>query len=206
MQGRHNNLIWLCGMVWRWQFLHRHEKPPGIDESCWAGWVQDHLHGYGTASKDDSGQQLKDASFTMEMTGPLPVTISSNITNRKVEALEKVTTPAGTFDCVKVSYDLNCQGGDHQNRRPHGGVVCFWHWRCTFRVLWQEKQDHLDSWAHVCEKIALLKQHGNNRLFYITLEWCCSDTTKHNRQGDEADVRTKQSGNVAPALTPAQSQ
>jgi len=51
------------------------------------------------------GQQLKDASFTMEMTGPLPVTISSNITNRKVEALEKVTTPAGTFDCVKVSYD-----------------------------------------------------------------------------------------------------
>lgn len=51
------------------------------------------------------GQQLKDASFTMEMTGPLPVTISSNITNRKVEALEQVTTPAGTFDCVKVSYD-----------------------------------------------------------------------------------------------------
>jgi hypothetical protein len=51
------------------------------------------------------GQQLKDASFTLEMTGPIPVTMSSTITNRKVDALEKVTTPAGTFDCIKVSYD-----------------------------------------------------------------------------------------------------
>ncbi|MGE5349282.1 MAG: hypothetical protein ACM3NP_08415 [Actinomycetota bacterium] len=51
------------------------------------------------------GQQLKDASFTLEMTSPLPVTITSNITNRKVDARENVTTPAGTFDCVRISYD-----------------------------------------------------------------------------------------------------
>ena len=51
------------------------------------------------------GQQLKDASFTLEMTSPIPVTMTSDITNRKVDALEKVTTPAGTFDCIKVSYD-----------------------------------------------------------------------------------------------------
>lgn len=51
------------------------------------------------------GQQLKDASFTLEMTGPIPVVITSDITNRKVDALEKVTTPAGTFDCARVSYD-----------------------------------------------------------------------------------------------------
>ena len=51
------------------------------------------------------GQQLKDASFTLEMTGPIPVTMTSSFTNRKVDALEKVTTPAGTFDCIRVSYD-----------------------------------------------------------------------------------------------------
>lgn len=29
-----------------------------------------------------------------------------NVYNRKVEAIEEVTTPAGTFSCYKVSYDL----------------------------------------------------------------------------------------------------
>lgn len=28
------------------------------------------------------------------------------VSNRKVEAEEKITTPAGTFDCVKISYDV----------------------------------------------------------------------------------------------------
>lgn len=51
------------------------------------------------------GQQLNDASFNLEMTGPIPVTMTSDITNRKVDALETVTTPAGTFECVRVSYD-----------------------------------------------------------------------------------------------------
>jgi len=29
-----------------------------------------------------------------------------SITNRKVEAVENVTTPAGTFECYKISYDI----------------------------------------------------------------------------------------------------
>ena len=29
-----------------------------------------------------------------------------SITNRKVEAIETITTAAGTFDCVKISYDV----------------------------------------------------------------------------------------------------
>ena len=57
-------------------------------------------------SKLTPGQQLKDASITMNMEGPVPMGISTSITNRKVEALEKVTTPAGKFDCVKISYDM----------------------------------------------------------------------------------------------------
>lgn len=76
------------------------------------------------------GQQLKDASFTLEMTGPIPVTISSSITNRKVDALEKVTTPAGTFDCVKVSYDtfskmafIKTEGRTVEWYAPNIGIV-----------------------------------------------------------------------------------
>lgn len=32
--------------------------------------------------------------------------MSVSVSNRKVEAKEKVTTPAGTFDCIKISYDI----------------------------------------------------------------------------------------------------
>lgn len=52
------------------------------------------------------GQQLKDASIQLSLDGPVPVNMVSNISNRKVESRESVTTPAGTFDCYKISYDL----------------------------------------------------------------------------------------------------
>ena len=57
------------------------------------------------------GQQLKDASFSMQVSNQgFPVMNTSvNITNRKVEAYEKITTTAGTFDCYKISYDLALQ-------------------------------------------------------------------------------------------------
>lgn len=32
--------------------------------------------------------------------------MSTTIKNRKVEAIENVTTPAGTFKCFKISYDI----------------------------------------------------------------------------------------------------
>jgi len=35
------------------------------------------------------------------------MTISVNISNRKVEAIEEVTTPAGIFECYKISYDMS---------------------------------------------------------------------------------------------------
>jgi hypothetical protein len=35
------------------------------------------------------------------------MTISVNITNRKVEAKEEITTQAGTFECYKISYDIS---------------------------------------------------------------------------------------------------
>jgi hypothetical protein len=54
------------------------------------------------------GQSLKDGSLTMTInpSSPMPMKNTISITNRKVEAMETITTPAGTFQCVKISYDV----------------------------------------------------------------------------------------------------
>lgn len=54
-----------------------------------------------------SGQSLKDANFKMNVVnkGSAFSTITMDQTNRKVEGKESVTTPAGTWECWKISYD-----------------------------------------------------------------------------------------------------
>lgn len=57
-----------------------------------------------------AGQKLDDVNCEIKQTMPSGMTlltIDMNITNRKVEGFETVTTPAGTFECVKISYDSN---------------------------------------------------------------------------------------------------
>jgi len=50
------------------------------------------------------GDQLKDGSFTMDIKrGGMTQTLNMQITERKVLAQESVTTPAGTWDCFKIS-------------------------------------------------------------------------------------------------------
>jgi len=50
------------------------------------------------------GDQLKDASIKMTgENGPMTYTLTMNITDRKVEGKESVTTTAGTWDCFKIS-------------------------------------------------------------------------------------------------------
>ena len=52
----------------------------------------------------EPGQQLKDASIVVSSSdSPVPMKITVNIINRKVEALETITTPAGTFEALKIS-------------------------------------------------------------------------------------------------------
>ena len=52
------------------------------------------------------GQKLKGASMTMKIVNmPIPMNYETIITNRKVDANETITTPAGTFDCVKITFD-----------------------------------------------------------------------------------------------------
>lgn len=54
------------------------------------------------------GQALNDASIEIETSNnPIPMKLVFDITERKVESKESVTTPAGTFDCLKISYKTN---------------------------------------------------------------------------------------------------
>ena len=53
------------------------------------------------------GMKLKDGSIRIEMAGGMMnMNMTTNIINRKVEAYETITTPAGDFKCYKVSEDI----------------------------------------------------------------------------------------------------
>lgn len=54
-----------------------------------------------------AGQSLEDVNFKMDVInkGSAFSTITLDETNRKVEGKESITTPAGTWDCWKITYD-----------------------------------------------------------------------------------------------------
>jgi len=53
------------------------------------------------------GQSLKDGSVKVTASGSgIPMAITVNITNRKVVGKESITTPAGTYDCFKITSDI----------------------------------------------------------------------------------------------------
>lgn len=61
-------------------------------------------------SKLSAGQTLKNGSVTMTAVGsPIPMKMTVNITDRKVEGKETITTPAGTFECWKISSKSSTQ-------------------------------------------------------------------------------------------------
>lgn len=51
------------------------------------------------------GQTLPDGSLTMKVStnGMVVMTMTMNITDRKIEKFESITTPAGTYQCVKMT-------------------------------------------------------------------------------------------------------
>ena len=49
------------------------------------------------------GTKLKDASVTMEVNAGILIKMKVSMIDRKVEAKEKKTTTAGTFNCIKIS-------------------------------------------------------------------------------------------------------
>ncbi|QSE97459.1 TapB family protein [Fulvivirga lutea] len=50
------------------------------------------------------GDELPEASITIS--GQIPFTMETKITDRKVQGIESITTPAGTFECYKISYKI----------------------------------------------------------------------------------------------------
>jgi hypothetical protein len=59
------------------------------------------------------GQTLKDITYNMKMSmsGMNLMNRDFKVTNRKVESQEKVTTPAGTFDCLKITFNTTSEKG-----------------------------------------------------------------------------------------------
>jgi hypothetical protein len=54
----------------------------------------------------NTGDQLKDVSFDMDVDNHgLKSTVSMVISDRKVAGKESVTTTAGTWDCLKITYN-----------------------------------------------------------------------------------------------------
>jgi hypothetical protein len=55
-----------------------------------------------------AGDILKNGDLKMSFTsgGMTVMNMTISISNRKVEAVENITTPAGTFECFKISYDI----------------------------------------------------------------------------------------------------
>lgn len=53
------------------------------------------------------GQALPDVSFSRESGLNEGEMLSTSLTKRKIEGKEKITTPAGTFDCVKITGTRN---------------------------------------------------------------------------------------------------
>ncbi|MBE0641630.1 MAG: hypothetical protein IH599_06305 [Bacteroidales bacterium] len=54
------------------------------------------------------GQTLDDGEIVIKVMnqGMAMMNMAVKVFNRKVEAKEKITTPAGSFDCYKLSYDV----------------------------------------------------------------------------------------------------
>jgi hypothetical protein len=67
-----------------------------------------------------AGQLLDNVNYEVKQNmangGMTIMTLTVSITNRKVEGFETVTTPAGTFECVKISYDSDAKMSIMKNK------------------------------------------------------------------------------------------
>ncbi len=56
-----------------------------------------------------AGQKLNDGKITATVNMGMPLKINVAVSNRTVNGTESVTTPAGTFECVKITEDVDLQ-------------------------------------------------------------------------------------------------
>ena len=81
--------------------------PPQATAAIGGGSAEIELSGDGfmLPSKMEVGQTLPDSENTISIAaGPINMAITMNFSEQKVEAIEDITTSAGTFECIKFSY------------------------------------------------------------------------------------------------------
>jgi hypothetical protein len=61
-------------------------------------------------AKMSPGDQLKEGTIKLIVPSMSMMNMTTKVYNRKVEAIEDVTTEAGTFKCYKISYDVFVDG------------------------------------------------------------------------------------------------
>ncbi len=64
------------------------------------------------------GQTLPDSNMNMKISmGGMNMNMVLTVKDRKVTGKEKITTPAGTFDCFVIAYDTNVEmmGTSHKS-------------------------------------------------------------------------------------------
>ena len=61
-------------------------------------------------AKMSPGDQLRDGTIKLIVPEMAMMNMTTKVYNRKVEAIEKVTTEAGTFECFKITYDVFVDG------------------------------------------------------------------------------------------------
>jgi hypothetical protein len=52
------------------------------------------------------GDELKEGKISLNVQGMPMMNMTTTVYNRKVEAIEQVTTEAGIFECYRISYDV----------------------------------------------------------------------------------------------------
>ncbi len=97
------------------------------------------------------GETLPDgeATVVVKNNGVKLVTITSHVTNRKVAGREKVTTPAGTFDCVKITYDTDGKVGFVKTRSS--GAVWYAKGVGSVKIEGYNKKGKLESSSELIE-------------------------------------------------------
>jgi hypothetical protein len=65
------------------------------------------------------GQKLPDASYTISMDKGMKMDVITTYRNRTVAGIEKITTTAGSWDCYKVTTDIdsNVEGLDATTKK-----------------------------------------------------------------------------------------
>jgi hypothetical protein len=94
------------------------------------------------------GTSLPDAEMVIDISSDSPISIKvrMNMTDRKVEAMEKITTPAGTFDCVKVSYTIETKMGFNRSTRS---AIWMAKGIGTVKMESYDKKGNVDFWSEM---------------------------------------------------------